>query len=140
MRKDGSPETGGLMNTIIGRDTTIHGTLDVKGALRIDGNVQGKIQCTDAVTIGSTGKVEAEIEAGTAIVAGHMCGNVVATDKVELQANCQMDGDLRTKSLVIEEGAIFCGACNMKGSTPNLDFLKTPVEEATPIVDEEEER
>jgi cytoskeletal protein CcmA (bactofilin family) len=35
-----------------------------------------------------------------------------------------MQGDLRTKSLVIEEGAVFCGACNMKDQGPNLDFLK----------------
>ena len=31
------------MNTIIGKDTTITGTLDIKGALRVDGTVKGKI-------------------------------------------------------------------------------------------------
>ncbi len=111
------------MNTIIGKDTVITGTLDVKGALRIDGTVKGKVISSDCVTIGATGTVEADIEAATAIIAGHLIGNVQCSDKIELQAKCEMDGDLRTKSLVIEQGAVFCGACNMKGGTPDLGFL-----------------
>ncbi|MEA2031239.1 MAG: polymer-forming cytoskeletal protein [candidate division Zixibacteria bacterium] len=111
------------MNTIIGSDTVITGTVDVKGALRVDGSVNGKIICSDCVTIGTTGIVEAEVESKTAIVAGKMLGNIVTTEKIELQANCEMDGDLRTKSLVIEQGAVFCGACNMKDTKPNLGFL-----------------
>ncbi len=121
-------ETDGLMNTIIGQDTVINGTLEIKGALRVDGTVKGKIICTDCVTVGSTGIVEAEIEAETAIIAGKMFGNIVTTEKIELQAKCEMEGDLRTKSLVIEQGAIFCGACNMKDTKPNLGFLAPEVE------------
>ncbi len=116
-------DTDGLMNTIIGKDTTITGTLDVKGALRVDGCVKGKIICSDCVTVGSTGEVEADIEANTAIIAGHMVGNISTSDKIELQAKCEMEGDLKTKSLVIEQGAVFCGACNMKNSQSNLGFL-----------------
>ena len=29
----------------------------------------------------------------------------------------------KTKSLVIEQGAVFCGACNMKEHTGDLGFL-----------------
>lgn len=123
IKKSNSNEAKGLMNTIIGKDTIITGTLDVKGALRVDGQVKGKIISSDCVTIGATGHVEAGIEAHTAIVAGHVNGNVSCTEKIELQAKCEMDGDLKTKSLVIEQGAIFCGACNMKGGTPDLGFL-----------------
>lgn len=121
--KKNSDETGGLMNTIIGKDTVITGTLDVKGSLRIDGTVKGKIISSDCVTIGATGVVEAEIEAETAIVAGRMDGNVHTSEKIELQTKCEMNGDLKTKSLVIEQGAVFCGACNMKDAPPDLGFL-----------------
>ena len=123
IKKSTINEVDGLMNTIIGKDTIITGTLDVKGALRVDGSVKGKIICSDCVTIGATGTVEAEIEANTAIVAGKLSGNIHATDKIELQAKCEMDGDLKTKSLVIEQGALFCGACNMKEKGSNLGFL-----------------
>jgi len=123
MKKPSANEAGGLMNTIIGKDTVFSGELDVKGALRVDGTLKGKVNCSDCVTVGSTGLVEAEIQANTAIIAGHVVGNVVTTEKIELQAKCEMDGDLKTKSLVIEQGAVFCGACNMKGGTPDLGFL-----------------
>ena len=128
--KKHSNESDGLMNTIIGKDTIITGTLDIKGELRVDGTVKGKIISSDCVTIGATGVVEAEIEAESAIIAGRMIGNVVTNEKIELQAKCEMEGDLRTKSLIIEQGAVFCGACNMKNNKPNLNFLaQTSIEE-----------
>jgi cytoskeletal protein CcmA (bactofilin family) len=123
MKFNNTNDTDGLMNTIIGKDTVITGTLDVKGALRVDGSVKGKIICSDCVTIGATGEVEAEIEANAAIIAGQMVGNISTTDKIELQAKCEMNGDLKTKSLIIEQGAVFCGACNMKNTQSNLGFL-----------------
>jgi len=116
-------EGNGIMNTIIGKDTSITGTLDIKGALRIDGVVKGKVICSDCVTVGATGRVEADIDSQTAVVAGQMTGNIVTSDKIELQAKCEMDGDIKTKSLVIEQGAVFCGSCNMKDTQPNLGFL-----------------
>lgn len=122
------------MNTIIGKDTVITGTLDVKGALRVDGSVKGKIVCSDCVTVGVTGVVDADIEAMTAIVAGQMNGNVVTSEKIELQAKCEMNGDLKTKSLVIEQGALFCGACNMKDGTPDLGFLAGAEKEEKPVL------
>ena len=123
MRKNNYNETEGIMNTIIGKDTHINGTVKVEGSLRIDGSVTGKIICSECVTIGASGIVDAEIEAASAIVAGKLKGNIVTTETIELQAKCEMEGDLKTKSLVIEQGAIFCGACNMKETREDLGFL-----------------
>ena len=130
LKKLTSSEQDGDMNTLIGKDTTITGTLDVKGPLKVDGTVKGKILCNDCVTIGQTGMVEAEIEASSAVIAGRLNGNIMTTDKVELQAKCELEGDIKTKSLVIEQGAIFCGSCNMKGgaTSSSLGFLP-PVKE-----------
>ncbi len=135
MKRNGESE--GLMNTLIGKDTVITGTVDVKGALRIDGSVKGKVICSDCVTVGTTGVVEAEIESKEAVIAGHMHGNVNASEKIELQANCEMDGDLRTKSLVIEQGALFCGSCNMKDTRPDLGFLPSEKDEAPEFEEDE---
>jgi len=141
IKKTNSSEANGLMNTIIGKDTVITGTLDVKGALRVDGQVKGKIISSDCVTVGATGQIEADIEAQTAIIAGHVNGNVVCADKIELQAKCEMDGDLKTRSLVIEQGAVFCGACNMKGGAPDLGFLAPERDsERIMIADDEQNR
>jgi len=111
------------MNTIIGKDTVFTGTLDIKGAVRVDGTVKGKIICTDTVTVGTTGYVEADTEAQAVVVAGKVVGNLNAADKLELQAKSDVEGDIKTKSLVVEQGAIFCGSCKMKDGRSEMSFL-----------------
>jgi len=127
------------MNTIIGKDTVITGTLDIKGALRVDGTVKGKVICSDCMTVGATGLVEADIEANTAIIAGRMIGNIRTAEKIELQAKCEMEGDIKAKSLVIEQGAIFCGACNMKDMRPDLGFLSEKSEDEEVLAGDKED-
>lgn len=111
------------MNTIIGKDTVFTGTLDVKGAVRVDGTVKGKIICSETVTVGTGGCVEADIESQSTVVVGKVVGNLVASEKIELQAKSDVEGDIRTKSLVVEQGAIFCGACHMKEGKSTLGFI-----------------
>lgn len=114
----------GKMNTIIGKDSVITGTIDVKGPLRIDGKIKGQVNCEDTVTIGAGGNIEAEINCRNAAISGKLKGNVVAKEKVELQAQSEINGDIKTKSLVIEQGAVFCGSCNMKegGTVTNNNY------------------
>jgi cytoskeletal protein CcmA (bactofilin family) len=111
-------EMEGHMNTLIGKDSVITGTIDIKGPLRIDGLVKGKVNSSDTVTVGAGGNLEAELNCKVATIAGKVNGNVIATERVELQAKAEITGDLKTKSLVIEQGAIFCGSCNMKETQP----------------------
>lgn len=130
-----SKSEGGVMNTIIGKDTVFTGTLEVKGAVRVDGTVKGKIICSDVVTVGSGGYVEADVDSQTAVIAGKVIGNLVASEKIELQAKSDIEGDIRTKSLVVEQGAVFCGSCHMKEGKSNLGFL--PPEEKKELVKEQ---
>lgn len=118
-----SKNEGGVMNTIIGKDTVFTGTLEVKGAVRVDGTVKGKIICSDVVTVGSGGYVEADVDSQTAVIAGKVVGNLVASEKIELQAKSDIEGDIRTKSLVVEQGAVFCGSCHMKEGKSSLGFI-----------------
>lgn len=102
------------MNTIIGKDSVITGTIDIKGPLRVDGKIKGQVHCSDTVTVGIGGELEAEVNCRNASISGKVIGNIIATEKVELQAKAEIEGDLKTKSLVIEQGAIFSGSCHMK--------------------------
>lgn len=107
---------GGMdkMNTIIGKDTTISGTVEVTGTLRVDGVLKGDVNVSDTIAVGPTGTVEANVKTKNAVVSGAVKGNIHATERVELQAKANITGDLVTKSLVIEQGALFHGNCNMK--------------------------
>lgn len=116
------------MNTIIGKDTIVSGTMEVSGTLRVDGVVKGDVIVSDTVAVGPTGSVEANVQTKNAVVSGGVKGNIHASERIELQAKANITGDLITKSLVIESGAVFHGNCNMKQvpSTPNLTMAPKP--------------
>jgi cytoskeletal protein CcmA (bactofilin family) len=103
------------LSTIIGKDSVFTGDMEVKGTLRIDGRIKGRITCDETVSIGATGDVEADIDAKMVIVAGTVVGNIRTSDKIEMQAKAKVLGDVSTKNIVIEQGAIFHGSCQMKG-------------------------
>jgi cytoskeletal protein CcmA (bactofilin family) len=104
------------LGTIIGKGTNIEGTVNIEGATRIDGKVNGKLIANDAVTVGPTGIVKAEIKARSIIVGGRVEGNLIASEKVELQSKSELIGDITSKSLLVEHGAIFHGNSKMKDS------------------------
>jgi cytoskeletal protein CcmA (bactofilin family) len=112
------------LGTIIGKGTNIEGTVNIEGATRIDGSVNGKLVANDTVTVGPTGVVKAEIKARSIIVGGRVEGNLIASEKVELQAKSELIGDITSKSLLVEHGAIFHGSSKMKesgaGAPPKL--------------------
>jgi cytoskeletal protein CcmA (bactofilin family) len=105
----------GELGTIIGKGTKIDGTISIEGSTRIDGMVTGKLDSNDSVTIGPTGSVKAaEIRAKVIIVGGKVEGNLLADEKVELQSKCEVIGDISSKSLLVEHGALFHGSSKMK--------------------------
>jgi cytoskeletal protein CcmA (bactofilin family) len=103
------------LSTIVGKDSVFTGDMEVKGTLRIDGRIKGRIICDETVSIGATGEVEADIDAKMVIVAGTVIGNIRTSEKIEMQAKAKVMGDVTTKNIVIEQGAIFHGSCQMKG-------------------------
>ncbi len=104
---------GDKLNTVIGKDSVFDGKLNVTGTLRVDGKVTGEIHVSDTINIGNTGEVEASIKTKNAVIAGTIRGNIHASEKTELQAKSVIYGDIVTKSLAIEQGAVFQGHCNM---------------------------
>jgi cytoskeletal protein CcmA (bactofilin family) len=103
------------LSTIVGKDSVFTGDMEVKGTLRIDGRIKGRIICDETVSVGATGEVEADIDAKMVIVAGTVIGNIRTSEKIEMQAKAKVLGDVSTKNIVIEQGAIFHGSCQMKG-------------------------
>jgi len=103
----------GQMNTLIGNGTVIEGTLNVSSSMRVDGKVKGRINCSDTLLVGKTGVVEASVKVKSATVGGRVEGDIEAQDVVILEGKSTVMGDVTTKKLIIEEGAVFNGTCRM---------------------------
>jgi cytoskeletal protein CcmA (bactofilin family) len=102
------------VGTIIGKDTIFQGNIKANGTLRVDGRIEGDVDCQGDVIIGETGSVIASIKAKNILIAGAIKGNVSIAGKLELAATGKLEGDiLSTNTLIVDDGAIFQGACQM---------------------------
>ena len=95
-------------------DVEIKGTIKFSNILKIDGKFEGEMITNEGdVIVGKTGSIKANIKVKNAIIEGHVDGNIVASEKVELKERAQLIGDLKARTLVIEEGVVFVGKCNV---------------------------
>ncbi len=97
------------IETVIGKTTTLNGTLVSEGAVRVEGTFQGEINAKGDVFVGAAGIVTANIAGKNVTIAGTVTGNVRVEDKLELVTGATLNGDIKVKRLVIEEGAVFKG-------------------------------
>lgn len=110
----GSSVRNDQVETIIGKDTIFKGTISSNSGVRIDGQMEGEITTTSDVIIGQTGNAKATITARNTMIAGRVSGNMDIAEKLELAPTATLQGDIKVGILVIGEGAVFKGACEMR--------------------------
>lgn len=116
------------IGTIIGAGTEVEGSLNVKTSLRIDGVVSGEIHTAGRVILSENGKVKGNISASNIILSGTVEGNLKILEKTEILPSGRLYGDVETKTLVVDEHAVFDGKCTMRKEEAKPEVEK-PVEE-----------
>ncbi len=101
------------LDTLIGNGTIFEGTLTSKESICVEGTVRGKIVCEGSVIIGEKGRVDADIFSDTVLLGGEVNGNIVSKTKLEITTSGKLRGDIKTGSLIIAEGVLFEGKCQM---------------------------
>lgn len=92
--------------TVIGNQISIEGSIRGKEDLLIEGSVKGKVELAEHhLTIGPKGHVEAEIQADSVTISGKLNGNVKASGKVEITKEADFNGEIKAKSISVEDGA-----------------------------------
>ncbi len=99
--------------SILSSGVKIEGRMYSDGNLRLDGVMNGDILVNGNFTIGETAEIKGEIKAQNITLSGKVEGSVSADQKVILETGSRLKGDLKTKILVIEEGAVFDGKSEM---------------------------
>src|SRR5262249_12692005 len=117
------PAEPGLVVSL-NKGSQITGQLMFEGTAMIDSNVEGEIHCYGKLIIGEKADVRAKISAQIITIQGHVKGNVTA-QHVELVAPAQLCGDIITRRLIINEGAVFDGHCSMGAAKQNSEVAST---------------
>ena len=113
--KQGKPSQDfGEIRAFLGEGTSFIGTLQFEGTVRLDGRFEGEVSGSDLLIIGQTAAVRAEIQVGSLTVSGRVEGNIVARKRVELLGTAQVTGSVKTPALVVSEGAVLNGTCEMR--------------------------
>ena len=102
--------------TFISEGTQITGEMKVEHDRRVEGSVKGAVSVGGMLVLGPTGRIEGDVGARSATLAGHITGNVQTVEKLVLEGKTVLLGDIQTRELVIQEGAIFQGRCAMEAS------------------------
>ena len=109
----------------IGKSVQIKGELTGSEDLYLDGSIEGTVDLRDhSLIIGPNGKIKASISARDLVVHGRVEGNITATGRVELRKSCTLIGDVSTQRIVIEDGAFFKGAIDIKEKSQPTDTRK----------------
>lgn len=112
-------------HSVIQDGVQVTGSVEAKGDLRLDGAVDGKLHVSERLTIGASGRVTADIDAGEIIVMGQIEGKVRARRRLELRKGARVVGDVTCPVLVVEEGVYFHGNANMNQESETSAILGT---------------
>jgi len=111
----------------LGPDVHIEGKLRFENAVLIEGTFNGEIESEGNLIIGENAEVDAKITTRTIAIKGKVKGSIQASERVELQGHGQLQGDIVTPSLQMDETVFFQGSCSMPSGS-NTQHQSKPAE------------
>lgn len=101
------------IDTLIGQQVVIRGDLYFTGGLLIEGRVIGKVVAEEGqkavVTLSQNGSIEGEVRAPVVIINGRLDGDVYASERVELESQARVEGNVHYKVVQMAAGSTLTG-------------------------------
>lgn len=137
MAKDtnGAQQARDNVISIIGPGMRVRGDCETDGTLRVEGTVEGTVRAGKAVVIGKDGVVLGDVATQDAIIGGRVTGAVIAESRLELQATCVVEGEIRARRIKLDEGGRVNGTVHtgeVRLATPDAAAHAAVPQEATP--------
>jgi cytoskeletal protein CcmA (bactofilin family) len=97
----------------IGPSMRIKGEIRTQEELLVDGEVEGLMESQSLVTVGTKGKVKANIKAREVVIYGEVQGNVEVSHKIAIRGQGSLIGDVKSAGISIDDGAYFKGSIDI---------------------------
>ncbi len=111
----------------LGVNTSYKGNLTFDKHLKIKGKYYGSILSGGTLYIDDSAYFEGDINVKQAVVAGHIIGDVTATEKIDILTNSVIKGNLIAPIIKIADGVIIEGRCQMIQDSDTVDIFSTSV-------------
>jgi len=100
--------------TVFASDPELNGEITFVDMIRVNGHIAGSVHSKQGTLIvDAAARVDANVDVAVAVIAGTVTGDIVAHQRVELAPSAKIYGNIWTRSLAIQSGAIFEGVCQM---------------------------
>lgn len=103
----------------IGSGTIIEGNIKTEGDIRIDGKVNGNIITKGRIVSGPSSEIIGDIMCINGNIDGLVRGNIQATEVLKITKTATIDGNITTKKLIVEEGALIQAKISMNANPSN---------------------
>jgi cytoskeletal protein CcmA (bactofilin family) len=113
MTKNKENSSSGFAHNALAAGTYVKGNIKAEEDLRIDGRLEGNIECSGKVIVGPQAEILGDIQCENTDLFGKVDGNIVANDTIRLKSSVRFSGEVITKYIEIETGALFNGTCKM---------------------------
>ncbi len=100
------------LESIIGPSVKIKGDFSSHGDIQIEGALDGSLSTSGDIKVGKDAKIQANVTANNIFISGTIQGTIKATTAI-LSNTARIVGDIETKNITIEDGALFNGKCSM---------------------------
>jgi cytoskeletal protein CcmA (bactofilin family) len=105
---------GGTAHNALAPGTTVKGNIHAEEDLRIDGKIEGLIECAGRVVVGPQAEITGDIHSTNVDIMGKVMGNLVIKDTLSMKTSSNFAGDALVGRLEVEPGAVFNGTCKMQ--------------------------
>lgn len=112
-RGEGAAREAGGTVSVVGPGMEVVGEVKCDGTIRIEGRVEGSIDASKSVVIGREGNVAGDITTREIVVAGSVAGTITGEARVELQDTCQIEGNVHSPCIKLDEGGKVDGRLHM---------------------------
>jgi cytoskeletal protein CcmA (bactofilin family) len=123
--------------SVISSDVEITGTVKTSGGIRIDGKLDGDLNCSGDAVIGKSANIKGNLTTNSISIEGSINGNVHAKDRIEMKSTARVNGDIKAKRLAVEDGVTFVGKSEVN---PSGGPVEPPKAQVPPGEKKEEEK
>jgi len=103
---------GGL-TCVIAEGTVIEGKFTCSENVRLDGKIIGEIKVEKRLVMGESGVIDGKISTENAVIKGKIKGNIHTIDTLHLQNTANIDGNIISNKMIVDEGAKYFGDCKV---------------------------
>jgi cytoskeletal protein CcmA (bactofilin family) len=100
------------ISTLISEGCILDGNLRAPAFTRIDGQVTGDVFVDEGLILGEKGSIQGNVVTKEMVVYGTVNGNLQVT-ALEIKSTGKITGEIRTQTLVVENGAVYNGSLSM---------------------------